>query len=48
MGYLVVIMGGLDWHNGLILAGVSAGWWGVWGFLVWMLRGFPAFWRRYR
>jgi len=48
LAYLVVIMGGLDWRNGLILAGVSAGWWGIWGFLVWMLLGFPAFWRSKR
>jgi hypothetical protein len=46
IAYLVFIMGGLDWRNGLILAGVSAAWWGTWGFLVWMLLGFPAFWRR--
>ena len=29
----------------LVLIGVSAIWWGVWGFLVWALSGFPAWWR---
>lgn len=48
MGYLVAMIGPLDRHNLLILAGISAGWWGVWGFLVWALLGFPAFWRRRR
>jgi hypothetical protein len=48
VGYLVVIIGSLDRQDGLLLVGISAGWWGIWGFLVWMLRGFPAFWRRRR
>jgi hypothetical protein len=43
--YLVVIVGGLDSVNLPVLIGVSAGWWGIWVFLVWMLSGFPAFWR---
>lgn len=46
MAYIVLIMGGLDWRGMWVLAGVSAGWWGVWGLLVWAMRGFPAFWRR--
>ncbi len=46
MGYLVLIAGPLDRRNVLLLAAVSAAWWGVWGFLAWMLRGFPAFRRR--
>lgn len=48
IGYLAAIIGSLDRHNLLIVAGISAIWWGVWGFLVWMLCGFPAFWRRRR
>ena len=46
MGYLVAIIGGLDWRNWLILLGISAVWWGFWGVFVWALVGFPAFWRR--
>jgi hypothetical protein len=46
MGYLVAIIWPLDRSNLLVIIGVCAAWWGVWGFLVWMLRGFPAFWRR--
>jgi hypothetical protein len=46
IGYLVAIIGPLDWHTLLVLIGVSAIWWGIWGFLVWALSGFPAFWRR--
>lgn len=45
VAYLVVITGSLDWDDVLIIIGVSAGWWGIWGFLVWAIRGFPAFWR---
>src|SRR5438128_43305 len=48
IGYLVAIVGSLDRHTLLVLIGVSAGWWGVWGFLAWALSGFPAFWRRTR
>jgi hypothetical protein len=48
IGYLVAIVGSLDRHTLLVLLGVSAGWWGVWGFLAWALSGFPAFWRRTR
>ena len=48
MVYLVAMIGPLDRHNLLLLLGISAGWWGIWGFLVWMLCGFPAFWRRRR
>jgi hypothetical protein len=46
IGYLVAIIGPLDRHTLLVLIGVSAIWWGIWGFLVWALGGFPAFWRR--
>lgn len=46
VGYLVAIIGPLDGHNFLILAGISIIWWGIWGFLAWVLTGFPAFWRR--
>jgi hypothetical protein len=48
LGYLAAIIGALDRHDWLLLGGVSAAWWGGWGFLVWMLLGFPAFWRRRR
>lgn len=46
MIYLVWIAGGLD-RNGIILVGgVSAAWWGLWGLLVWALTGFPVFRRK--
>jgi hypothetical protein len=45
MGYLVMVIG-FERRDWLLLAGISLVWWGVWGFLVWMLCGFPAFWRR--
>lgn len=54
---LVVYLMGLAWvddpaswnrHNLLIVLLVSAGWWGVWGFLAWMLCGFPGVRRRKR
>jgi hypothetical protein len=48
MIYLVAMIGPLDRRNLLLLLGISAAWWGIWGFLVWMLTGFPAFWRRQR
>ena len=48
VGYLVAIVGRLDRHTLLMLIGISASWWGVWGFLAWALCGFPAFWRRPR
>lgn len=53
IGYLM----GLAWlddpaswnrHNLLIVLLVSAGWWGVWGFLAWALCGFPGVRRRKR
>jgi hypothetical protein len=44
IAYLIMIIGALDWDNFLIVVGVSAAWWGTWGFLVWAIRGFPAFW----
>jgi hypothetical protein len=46
IAYLVAVIGPLDRQDWLLLVGVSAAWWGVWGFLVWALVGFPAFWRR--
>jgi hypothetical protein len=46
LGYLAAVIGPLDRQQLLLFLGVSASWWGVWGFLVWMLCGFPAFWRR--
>ena len=45
IAYMIAIFGGLEGDDLLILAIVSASWWGIWGFLVWMLCGFPAFWR---
>ena len=42
LGYLVAIIGPLDRHTLLMLIGVSAIWWGIWGFLAWALSGFPA------
>ncbi len=45
MGYLVFAVGGLDRPGWLLLAGISAAWWGIWGFVTWMLLGFPRFWR---
>ena len=48
MGTILAIIGPLERDNLWILIGVSAGWWGIWGLLVWALRGFPAFWRRRR
>jgi hypothetical protein len=46
IGYLLAIIGPPDQDDLWLVFGVSAGWWGVWAFLVWMLCGFPAFWRR--
>jgi hypothetical protein len=46
IGYLAAIIGSLESKELVLLAGISAIWWGVWGLLVWMLCGFPAFWRR--
>jgi hypothetical protein len=48
IGYLAAVIGPLDWHNLALILGISAAWWGIWGLLVWMLCGFPAFWRRRR
>jgi hypothetical protein len=45
IAYLIAITGGLAWDDLAVIAIVTAGWWGIWGFLVWMLLGFPAFWR---
>jgi hypothetical protein len=42
IGYLVAILGPLDRRQWTLVLGVSAIWWVVWGFLAWMLRGFPA------
>jgi hypothetical protein len=46
MGYLVMVIGSLERQDWLLVAGISAAWWGVWGFLAWMLCGFPIFWPR--
>ncbi|HXV43587.1 MAG TPA: hypothetical protein VEC96_11040 [Anaerolineae bacterium] len=46
IAYLAAISWPPDWHDWWLIAGISAAWWSVWGFLVWMLCGFPAFWRR--
>jgi hypothetical protein len=46
IGYLLVVAGPVDSSGWLVLILVVAAWWGVWGFLVWTLLGFPAFWRR--
>jgi len=46
MAYLVVVAGPLNSSDWLLLLGIAAIWWGGWGFLVWALLGFPAFWRR--
>jgi hypothetical protein len=43
LGYLVAIIAPLDRRTLLVLIGVSAIWWGIWGFLAWALSGFPAF-----
>jgi hypothetical protein len=48
IGYLAVIIWPFDWHNLLLIIGISAAWWAVWGFLIWAICGFPAFWRRGR
>lgn len=48
IGYLVLIIGPFDQRDWLILATVSIAWWGMWGFLVWLLCGLPRFWRRNR
>ena len=44
IAYLIAITGGFAWDDLWLMVLVSAGWWGIWGFLVWMLLGFPAFW----
>ena len=48
IGYLVAVGRLWDLHSLLLIAGVSASWFAVWGFLVWALVGFPIFWRRRR
>jgi hypothetical protein len=48
VGYLAVLVGPLESQDALILIGVAASWWGIWGCLAWMLLGFPQFWRRRR
>jgi hypothetical protein len=45
MVYLLAAAGPLDREGWLLLLGISAVWWGVWGFLTWMLLGFPRFWK---
>jgi hypothetical protein len=46
IAYLVVVGGFWELHSLLLVAGISAAWFAVWGFLVWLLLGFPPFWRR--
>lgn len=46
MGYIIAAGGLWDAHNLLVIAGISAIWWGIWGLLVWALLGFPALQRR--
>jgi len=43
IAYLIAITGGFAWDDLAVIAIVTAGWWGIWGFLGWMLLGFPAF-----
>lgn len=43
IAYLIAITGGFAWDDLAVIAIVTVGWWGIWGFLVWMLLGFPAF-----
>ncbi len=42
VAYLVAILGPLSRRDWLLVVGVCAAWWGVWGLLVWSLAGFPA------
>lgn len=44
----VLGIGSLERSDILLLVGISAFWWGIWGLLTWTLCGFPAFWRRKR
>ncbi len=37
IGYLVAITGAYDFRNLLVFGAISAAWWGVWGFLAWIL-----------
>jgi len=37
MGYLITIIGPLDRQDILIFSGVSAAWWGIGAFLVWLV-----------
>lgn len=46
IAYLLAILGPLSPGGWVLVVGVTAAWWGVWGLLVWTLVGFPAFWRR--
>jgi hypothetical protein len=48
VGYLVAIISPLDRYTLLMLIGVSAIWWGIWGFLAWALSGFRALLQRKR
>lgn len=36
------------WNNMLVVLGISAAWWGIWGLCTWGLCGFPKFWNRKR
>ena len=48
MGWLIALGGSEMYtaHNLIILALISAVWWGIWAFLAWALCGFPRFWLR--
>lgn len=48
VGYVVMLVGPLEPHDLLVVLGVVGGWWGIWGFLTWMLLGFPPWWNRAR
>jgi len=40
MLYLVLVMGPLDSRQWVLIIAISAAWWGMWGFLVWLLLRF--------
>jgi hypothetical protein len=46
--YIVLVVGPLEERDVMLVLGVSAVWWGMWGLLTWALLGFPPFWRRWR
>lgn len=42
LAFLLAPFDGLSWRDGAIVALVSAGWWGVWGGIAWLLARKPA------